>query len=221
MLNTTATVSNVLQHVQQQSDNSGTCGCQLPRRKQLTPARSKRFTSAAGDGLELAVPKAEQGRVFLVQQRTVTETVLLSGHSLTRGQMVAAGWEQLVTAVQLAAVTITGSWVMCRIHVKLRCDSCTQALRTQCSAGARCQQQQAVTSRAQNAARKQMSWITRAATWTETNAPPAFGSPPGHRHAHAACHSGSRSTADSRELKPRSCLSTLSTCAIRTGPFGW
>jgi len=59
-------------------------------------------------------------------RRTVTETVLLSGHSLTRGQMVAAGWEQLVTAVQLAAVTMTGSWVMCRIQVKFRCDSCAR-----------------------------------------------------------------------------------------------
>ncbi len=60
------------------------------------------------------------------QQRTVTGTVVLSGHSLTRGQMVAAGWEQLVTAVQLAAVTMTGSWVMCRIHVKFRWESYAQ-----------------------------------------------------------------------------------------------
>lgn len=45
---------------------------------------------------------------------------------MTRGQMVAAFWEQLVTAVQLAALTMTGSWLMCRIHVKLRSDSCAE-----------------------------------------------------------------------------------------------
>ena len=49
---------------------------------------------------------------------------MLSGHSLTRGQMVVTGWEQLVMAVQLAAVTMTGAWVTCRIHVKFRSDSC-------------------------------------------------------------------------------------------------
>ena len=49
---------------------------------------------------------------------------MLSGHSLTRGQMGVTGWEQLVTAVQLAALTMVGGWVMYRIHVKFRSDNC-------------------------------------------------------------------------------------------------
>ena len=69
-------------------------------------------------------------------QRTVTETVVLSGHSFTSGQMVVAGWEQLVMAVQLAAVTMTGFWAMCRIHVKFRCDSCASTGRGERCAGA-------------------------------------------------------------------------------------
>ena len=57
----------------------------------------------------------------------MTETVELSGHFLTKGQMVATCWSQLVMAVQFAAVTSTGACSTWRIQVKGRDASCTHA----------------------------------------------------------------------------------------------
>ena len=55
----------------------------------------------------------------------MTSTVELSGHVLTKGQMVATCWSQLVMLLQFWADTTTGDWETCRIHVKERCDSCS------------------------------------------------------------------------------------------------
>lgn len=54
----------------------------------------------------------------------MTETVELSGHDLTKGQMVAICWSQLVMAEQFLAVTTVGVWPTWRIHVKGRDVSC-------------------------------------------------------------------------------------------------
>lgn len=55
----------------------------------------------------------------------MTETVELSGQLLTKGQMVAICWSQLVMELQFLADTTVGVWLTWRIHVKGRDASCS------------------------------------------------------------------------------------------------